>query len=620
MYRFIATLILFTVCTSGFYTQSHQEFRSLNQHLSEVNSLWQDSDIEFNTQMSFDSDEARIRKHLELVVAHLMEVPVTGKSGQRRINLLRALHEYSQKMQFPVNEESSERTPCFIDSYGTACAVGHMIIKSGNADLALRISKQYNRNYLKDIHTDGLMDWAKLNGFSLKELAWIQPTYFPPNSLANVGSGVNGPVRKLYSNSGWGRMYIIGEYDLMDGSVDCPNGFGYFENSSYYCVEGSPEGEYLDVTLSASWPTASTTETYIAGQFENNNELFPLAMNDGNSWHYFTLPDRPNAKGIKVLGHYSESSKLQLAIDPSDGTGNHEVWSLSIENDSTWTKVATTHGPIFCMNDTHVGGDFSSYVDHLDNDVTVASDGAFGLYLTMSSPSISPLLSAHLPAQVRDIKIVGNVIYFAGTSDGVYPSTILSSLLNNTFQPLYTLEDSSTYSGAPSTGFYDLEVHSDGDLYIAGDVDLGNIFGNYGRGLGRYDGTSAFIYPEAYVDSAVYSIAKFNQDIYLGGSFTQNIFNPISNPARLDMAPNTLEEIESSKLSVYPSPADVVINIQSDYTSSIELLEIVDLNGQLISSHEQPINSIDVSRLESGTYLIKVYWSDGFLSKPFLKL
>ncbi len=80
---------------------------------------------------------------------------------------------------FPINTFHEKRTTYFIDIYGTAGAVGQLIIESGYRDFSTRISEEYNYDFIHQLNSKypDLKVWALDHGFTLDELAWIQPAY-----------------------------------------------------------------------------------------------------------------------------------------------------------------------------------------------------------------------------------------------------------------------------------------------------------------------------------------------------------------------------------------------------------------------------------------------------------
>jgi 16S rRNA (cytosine1402-N4)-methyltransferase len=59
--------------------------------------------------------------------------------------------------------------------------------QSGCEELSRKIDKHEKFAYVKEIKAEGLAEWAKTNGFTVDELAWIQPAYPPNFVLADLG-------------------------------------------------------------------------------------------------------------------------------------------------------------------------------------------------------------------------------------------------------------------------------------------------------------------------------------------------------------------------------------------------------------------------------------------------
>lgn len=127
------------------------------------------------------ADRARIQRHLAKVEAELRAAPtdhLTASQAAERVRNLDRLHDYWVAGQFPHNDDfTGQRVPYFIDDDGRACAVGHLVIESGAAELAARIHDAENNALLGDMRSDGLLDWVKASGLSAQECAKIQPAY-----------------------------------------------------------------------------------------------------------------------------------------------------------------------------------------------------------------------------------------------------------------------------------------------------------------------------------------------------------------------------------------------------------------------------------------------------------
>lgn len=156
---------------------------SLPQHLLEVNAQWttmQPNISKDKTTVRFNSEAERIAAHLHRVQEHLsthIPTEISPAARSHRQSLMRSLDNYADRSVFPLNDLVPGRSPVFIDELGNACAVGHLMIMSGDEALAERIRAEMNLAYVHDIALPEVAAWAATNGFTIDELAWIQPTY-----------------------------------------------------------------------------------------------------------------------------------------------------------------------------------------------------------------------------------------------------------------------------------------------------------------------------------------------------------------------------------------------------------------------------------------------------------
>jgi hypothetical protein len=126
------------------------------------------------------SERARLQVHLEFVEKMLRERPTDHLSrSQRRSRgkVLDRLREYRLRGEFPTNQYSSQRAPVFVDAQGVRCAVGAIAEPDVGTPEVERISRVSRLAYIEEIDSPLLIEWAGKSGFSLEELATIQPTY-----------------------------------------------------------------------------------------------------------------------------------------------------------------------------------------------------------------------------------------------------------------------------------------------------------------------------------------------------------------------------------------------------------------------------------------------------------
>lgn len=142
----------------------------------------------------------RIRAHLRFVEARLRVDPaIDAERLARRHAALDALARYREAGVFPrrTRDPYPGRRPRFIDDRGVHCAVGEMIRATGHAELARRIDERFEYAYVEQIREPGLVRWAKRFGFSVKELAMVQPSYSPVPNDELIEGEVQGATERL---------------------------------------------------------------------------------------------------------------------------------------------------------------------------------------------------------------------------------------------------------------------------------------------------------------------------------------------------------------------------------------------------------------------------------------
>ncbi|PSQ71726.1 MAG: hypothetical protein BRD38_00980 [Bacteroidetes bacterium QH_9_67_14] len=126
------------------------------------------------------SEQLRLRTHLAYVEGLLRARDVshlTPAQRERRARLLGRLRTYRQRGVFPQNTYQRGRTPVFIDAQGRLCAVGFLIAQSAGRAAAERINERYRLDRIADMDAPAVEKWAERHGFTLRELAMIQPRY-----------------------------------------------------------------------------------------------------------------------------------------------------------------------------------------------------------------------------------------------------------------------------------------------------------------------------------------------------------------------------------------------------------------------------------------------------------
>jgi pectate lyase len=95
---------------------------------------------------------------------------------------------------------------------------------------------------------------------------------------------------------------------------------------------------------------------------------------------------------------------------------------------------------------------------------------------------------------------------------------------------------------------------------------------------------------------------------------TTNLYYIKTVYTNLGIGDNTIQ-----KVTLYPNPVTNILNINTDSSSIIEKVVVYNLLGQLVKNTQGDSRSIDMSDLNSGTYLVKVYTNQGVLNSKIIK-
>ncbi len=143
----------------------------------------------------------RIRTHLAFVEELLRESDVSHLTPIQRANRWRALGalaRYRRAGVFPQRSGDAHegRHPRFIDDRGVHCAVGEMIAATGHPGLAAAIDREHEFAVVLELDSAPLLAWADEYGFSVLELAMIQPGYQPPPDASSMRGMIESSIER----------------------------------------------------------------------------------------------------------------------------------------------------------------------------------------------------------------------------------------------------------------------------------------------------------------------------------------------------------------------------------------------------------------------------------------
>lgn len=579
----------------------------LTKHLREVNREWQNHEQlqQYHQLAHFVTDVERIQAHLLRVIDLLRSQDVSHLEGQQlqhRQELITTLNSYALRQQFPQNIYHSHRQPYFIDQQGTACAVGYLIIESGHSKLAERISRENNYAYIRELDYPELLTWADEHGFTVDELALIQPGYQPQEPWQPLAEGVDGTVNSITTFNG--KVFIGGDFATASG-VNSPN-VVMWNGNSFEPVGGGLPGAVTALTVA--------DELHATGHFAANGAVYEFATYnvDANKWE---LQDVLQHSTGAADGFYSIYS-YHYITGWTEEDGQTKYYLARKHMDArTWTIAAWFDAPVHAItateNDLFVGGAFKTLNDTISAPFVIRCTNCL---ISKDAPQWEPAGSG-FTAPVRAFEYLYPALYAGGDfydQDGE-PAIALARWTNGDWQPIID-----TMHYVPDMAFIsDIMFHYKTDqLLVAGDFVVPAFsMVSSGRNLATVDLVGGLLINKGSFDSNIYSMEQFGDIIYVGGDFQSHNSTPVNHIAALDESNTAIApDIAEVSAKVFPNPFRSQTTIQVDglgnYSgnSDVQLRLFSPLGQQVEASYQVNGNSILLQResLAAGVYVYEI--------------
>ncbi|MFT4663540.1 MAG: hypothetical protein ACI8YQ_000646 [Polaribacter sp.] len=511
---------------------------NLHIHCFNVNQL-----TTSENQLSFSSGEERIQLHLQLVHQVLSSKNTSHLELSQQVNRARhlaVLAEYAERAIFPKNTLHQKRQPYFVDHQNNACAVGYLLEADGQTKLVNQIKEEQNFSYIAELVKSypAIIDWTDNNGFTVPELAWIQPTYpAPPTDWHQVGNngGIEGQINVMKTTKDSALLYMAGNFTAVDGVS--ANSIIAWDGNDWQTLGDGVTGEIhaMDVTHSG--------HLYVAGNFvlNSNTNYTNIAVWDGSSWTGLQQGDMEGIvfdihiqNQVYIGGDFQKVNGQQMAFlarKPFNvDTWNNEVVFYNNTNNSydTIPNAFSVNAPVHSITEVSgrvlVAGEFSTTAPNVNfnNINTITTD-----YMAYwNNTNWEAGFTGDYPAVAKVEHIEGR-LYVAGFDDEEYAVSVFNNGLWDHLQ-LNRLDPTIT------TSLVHGYIEKNGVIYTYGNISNQPILGINSEGLVYIGFTSGNVTNArgANFDKTVRACEVFQDNVYFAGDFTtsdgSNSFNGLT--------------------------------------------------------------------------------------------
>lgn len=591
--KIIITLLLSCLTFTGF-AKEHKTF----DKLCEVNKCWteqQDLNKLHYPAFSGQSEHEWIRIHLQLVEQTLRARNTAHLSATQKANRLAALghlNEYWHSGNFPVNDRYSTRTPIFIDRHDNFCAVGYLVKATGHEQVSRMIAEKTNLAYVREMNYPELYAWAKDYGFTVDELAWIQPGYPPVTSVAKVGKGTNGQVHKLFVDAGDEKLFVGGTFTQVDGTIAANNiAYVTYDNGNY---------TWHGVGTGVNGPVKAIAEfdknVFVAGSFTDagGKAVNNIAYWDGTTWH---------SAGC-ISGTVND---LVVYKDELYAVGDFDVCASAADinfakwSGTAWLPINGVSGHVnaaHAMSDHIILGGKFSYSSKNENIIKWDETNGFTTY------------TASIDNEVNDIHDFKNALYVGMSGD--VDTTVVVRKLNTGTSNWDALKQ------PPLRGTNQVSVNTfcavDGKLFAAGDLSYAPLIGIGVSNCLEVGDTMLSVGKSFGVDSAIYSMANFKGKFVAGGKFKKGYsgYFPVDiNSIAAQGSGLSVETINTNEFefNIYPNPLkkNSQLTVENDFNAT--QLTVMDMQGRVVAQYPlrpQARQQVDLKELPAAVYVAEL--------------
>ena len=546
--------------------------------LCDVNKCWTEqkdiATLNYPTNTNY-TERKWIAIHLQLVEQTLRSRSTTHLTEAQKKNRLAALdhlNTYWKSGAFPINEDFSYRLPIFIDKHDNFCAVGYLVKATGYESVSRMIASKTNYAYVREMNYPELGIWAKEYGFTVDELAWVQPGYPPARYAASIGNGTDGEVVELYVDKSGQKMYVGGAFTNVDGTIVANNIAYVTEAAGAYTWHKMGSGVNGKVNAIIEF----RNKLFVAGKFTSAGGagVTNVAYWDGANWISGAGCLWGEVKQfIEYNGDLYACGSFDVCAALADI--NFAKWDSTYK---TWTQLPGLSGQVNTMQvvngDLVLGGNFK-YNNKNTNIIKADGKGGFTNF------------SNTIEHEVMDIEEFNGNVY-AACKKVASNKDLLKKLVGSSWQTQTIFSSTSMH---PILSYNTLCIEND-TLMMGGDFTYTPMLGTFIKNnidvtpyvTSSSTGTDySFI-----VDSTINKMVVFKGSVIAGGKFKYGysklqVLNGIARKSYNNPVNVSTVTLDESSFDIYPNPTtNNIVTIENDIHATTFVL--TDVSGKTVKS------------------------------------
>lgn len=593
MKKLVLLSCLLTLLTTTSFALTPDTQAPLYEHLVEINREWLKitPEKQLLMQTAFPNDQARIATHLRLVEQILRQRHYPAFDANQRANRLRhldALHGYHKTGIFPANHYHLERRPYFSDNNQVLCAVGYLLWADGQQELVNRINRENNYGYLFDLARQypEIEAWATENGFTLDELAWIQPAYEPikPDfSLWGNGQGLNpgGRINIMAKTPDDAKLIIAGAFSSIDGQA--LNNIAIWDGAAWSALGTGVIGEVFALDV---YHIYGTSKLLVGGKFylPGQPELQNLAEYDFNTATWKGLQTGDMEGTIHTVHYNTGFPGVFIGGDflKINGINHPYIGHWHPYNGGVWNyyfDFLNTDGPVKTLADVDglllVGGSFEKVKD--------ADSGSW-----IQAPHLVYFNHSNGWVPINHVlPVVEKATYFEGNIFASHPFQLKP---DGTMQGLSILK-AGLWHEASVWPYVDSTIHGfctyNEYLMVYGGLYAGSLNGGFGTGMAHFHDDDLELQGVTLADASIRAAQSFQGFMYVAGDF-EHLFgtgDPYKGMARFTL-PYVSSPEPDRPLAIEVTASANRLRCRYDALKYPTELRIFDLQGRLVSTRE----------------------------------